>query len=86
MVGGFACRSRGRCAGCLPDGAGRVEAVERVGFYQGYAGAPALVAAHWGSRLRWAYLAGYRRGRDDRRQEPAPAPVRPAVHAGREAR
>jgi hypothetical protein len=86
IVRGFACRSRGRHAGCLTDVARRIEPVERVGYFQGYAGTPALIAAHWGGRLRRSYLAGYRRGRDDRRRAPAPAAERPAVHFDREAR
>jgi hypothetical protein len=73
-IRGLACRLRDRPPGCLGEDPQRTEAVRRVGYLQGYAGVPRLLAAHWGQRLRGAYLAGFRLGRRDRLAKPPSGP------------
>jgi hypothetical protein len=79
VIPGRGCRAPGRCQRHPREGALRIEAVRRVGYYQGRAGVPRLVAAHWGRRLRAAYLAGFRQGREDRLRDLVAAGRLPAL-------
>jgi hypothetical protein len=83
-IRGLACQWRDRPPGCRREDAQRTEAVRRVGYLQGYAGAPRLLAGHWGQRLGQAYLAGYCLGRSERLAEPTSG--RPAADAAWEER
>jgi hypothetical protein len=88
---GVGCRAgshkpAGGRAGCPRAAAARAAAARLVSRYQGSAGARCLIASHWSEPLRLAYLARFRRGRDDRRQESALNASMAAVHPHREAR